>query len=431
LASIDKAIALAQALQRSAPNDSAVLQALARAQGARGDILSETSDIPGAVASLRAEVATWDRLIAMPGVTPALYLADCAATSALGDVLGQDTGLGDVRAALVAYRRCLDLDRRALALDPASIPAQRGLASMQMKVGNAELDLDPNPALQDFQLALQELSALPAAQQEVFSTKRLRAITLRKVAVAYTELGDYTQALPPMEQAMGIDQQLAAADPKDMRSMGDLYRAYSDEESIYEFAANPTLGGHAADRRQNLQQAEACMQQALIWTDKMLRKMPADLDRQAERSQLQAQIVAMREILREPGNTDSLERQALDTLRIDATRDEASPHVLTLAFTAWLEAEPDSLRNPAFARNLAERLVARTRRKAPEGLLALAEALRAAGEPSRSRDAAREGLALLPEPAKNAPIPRVRKLLLLEAADQTDSKQIPQGLRVF
>ena len=43
LASIDKAVALAQALADSAPKDPDVLRGLATAQGARGDILSETS----------------------------------------------------------------------------------------------------------------------------------------------------------------------------------------------------------------------------------------------------------------------------------------------------------------------------------------------------------------------------------------------------
>lgn len=72
LASIDKAIALAQTLAESSPRDPEVLRALATAQGARGDILSETSDINGAVASLRAEVETYDRLISLPNPTPAL-----------------------------------------------------------------------------------------------------------------------------------------------------------------------------------------------------------------------------------------------------------------------------------------------------------------------------------------------------------------------
>lgn len=431
LASIDKAIALAQIMQQSAPADAEVLQALARAQGARGDILSETTDIAGAVASLRAEVATWDRLIAMPGATSAQYLEASKANSSLGDLLGQDTGLADVHAALIDYRHCLDLDQRALVLEPGSMAAQRGLATMQMKVGNAELDLDPYLALPDFQKSLQEFDALPASQQSVVSTRRLRAITLRKIAVAYTELGDYTRALPPMEDAIQVDQQLADADPKDMRSLGDMYRAYSDEADLYAFAANPFLGGAADGRKQNLRHAEKSLQQALTATEKMLRRLPGDLDRQAERAQAEARIESLQQLDQESATGAGAEQQALAALGNQAASDAASPHVLTLALTAWLEAEPASLRDPGRALSLAERLVALTHRKAPEGLLALAEALRAAGEPAKSREIAKEGLALLPAPAKGAPISRVRKLLSLEATDASDSKRIPEGVRIF
>jgi hypothetical protein len=431
LASIDKAIALAQSMQKSAPNDREVLQALAKAQGARGDILSETTDISGAVASLRAEVESYDRLIALPGVTPQLYLDDCSATSVLGDVLGQDTGLADVQAALTAYRRCLDLDRRALALDPAYLPAQRGLANMQMKVGNADLDVDPNLALRDFQLSLQEVDALPAAQQIVVSTRRLRGIIVRKIGTADAELGHYAEAARRIDDAIAIHQQLADADSKDMRSQGDLYRAFSDEADAYELAVNPALSESPVDRRQNLEHALAAQRQALAHVEIMLRKVPTDVDRQAERANLEAHVASTRQLLHQQANLDSAEQKSLDALRSDAARTDASPHVLTLALTAWLQAEPASQRVPQFTLALAERLAALTHRKAPEALLALSEAQRAAGESAHSRATAREGLALLPIPAKNDPVPRVRKLLALEAADASDSRRIPEGVRVF
>ena len=248
LASIDKAIHLALQLQNtSPPSDPAVLHALAEAQGARGNILSETPDVQGAAASLRAEVAAYDQLIAQPGATAELYLQDCAATSSLGDVLGQDTGLADAQAALAAYRRCLVLDHRALDLAPTSLAAKRGIANMQMKVGNAELDTDPNQALSDFQLALTEFDALPAATQATVPTQRLRGITIRKVATAYVELGDYSRAIPYMDESIRIHQHLADADPKDIRNAGDLYRAFAMQACLYEFAANPVLKGPAPD----------------------------------------------------------------------------------------------------------------------------------------------------------------------------------------
>jgi len=418
-------------LQNSFPNDPDVLRALAAAQGARGSILSETPDIHGAVDSLRAEVATYDRLIALPGVTASLYLEDCAATSVLGDVLGQDTGLSDVQAALTAYRHCLDLDRRAVALDPNSIAAKRGLANMQMKVGNAELDLDPNLALGDFQLALQEFDALPVAQQTAVSTQRLRGITLRKVATADSELGDYAQAIALIEAALTIHQRLADADPKDIRNMGDLYRAFEFQASMYESAANPALSAAAADRPRSLQLAEASLRQALASVDGMLRQIPGDIDRQAERANLQVRIADCRHELHEADTVFSDPGPALEKLRSLASSGQASPHVVSLAFTSWFEVEPASLRSPEYTLTLAQRLVALTHRKAAEGLLALAEAFRAAGKPDQSRTVALEGLALLPSPKMNTPIPRIRKLLSLEANDPSKGTAVPGGAEIF
>jgi hypothetical protein len=104
---------------------------------------------------------------------------------------------------------------------------------------------------------------------------------------------------------------------------------------------------------------------------------------------------------------------------------------MSLALAAWAEAEPASLRDPNFTLALAEHLVAVTHHKAPEALLALAEALRADGDPDRSRKAALEGLTLLPTPAGNEAIPRLRKLLLIEANDQSNERRVPGAVKVF
>lgn len=429
LKSIGKAIHLALDLDKTSPSAPTVLQELAEAYGVKGNILSETPDVEGAAASLRA--AIYDRLIAQPGAKAELFLADCAATSSLGDVLGQDTGLADVRAALSAYRRCLDLDQHALYLDPSSTVAKRGIANMQMKVGNAELDLDPNQALNDFQLSLKELDALPAAQQAIVSAQRLRGITTRKIGTAYVELGDYSHAATFISESIRIHQELSDADPRDIRNIGDLYRSYEEESYLYEFAANPVLKQLTADDRSNEVRALASLTKALASVDKLLKATPADVDRRAERANLLVRIQNCRERLQMAGGNWPAAGDALAELRTLSRRNEASAHVITLAFTAWAEAKPASRRDPRFALALAQRLVATTHGKAPEAWLALAEALRAAGDPEQSRSAALEGLALLPAPARNQVVPRVRRLLLVEANDHSSDRLVPGAVRVF
>jgi predicted Zn-dependent protease len=91
--------------------------------------------------------------------------------------------------------------------------------------------------------------------------------------------------------------------------------------------------------------------------------------------------------------------------------------VLELATSAFIKVQPASLRNPQAAVEYAERLVALDHRRTPQYLALLAQAYRQDGQEARAVAAAKEGLALLPEPAAGAPVTRTRKLL--EIALQT------------
>ncbi len=423
VASIGKAIAIGEGLVASNPRDQEALRALANAQASRGEILSETADLTGAVASLRIAAQTYDRLVALPGVKPEVFTEASTVSSTLGDVLGQDTGFADLAAAITAYRKSLDLDARALALDPNFMRARRGLAAMQMHIGNAELDIDPAQALTDFQLALQRIDALPESDQSNLLTVRLRGIIIRKVAAALSELGEYSQATPLFEKAIEIHQHLVDADPKDIRNLGDLKRALEDEATSYEYAADPPLAGplgdqqndRQKDRREDLLAGERTLQRARGTIEQMLRIAPGDADRQADLASLEVRIGVVRQLLHEPGDAMTLTRSGLAALRSAAGKDKASPMILDLVVTSFVRAEPPSLRDPQFAAACAERGVMLTHRKTPAWLLSLAEAYRSAGQIERGRAAAAEGLALLPATLVGAPKSRIRKLLEIEA----------------
>ena len=414
LASIGKAIAIGERLVASSPRDQEALCALASAQASRGETLSETSDISGAVTSLQTAAQTYDRLVVLPDVKPAVFTEASTVNSTLGDVLGQDTGFADLTAALTAYRKSLDLDARALALDPNFMRARRGLANMQMKIGNAELDIDPAQALIDFQLALQRFDALPDSEKNNLLTVRLRGITVRKVATALSELGEYSQASTLFEEAINIHQRLVDADPKDIRNLGDVKRALEAEEDSYEYAANPALAAQSTDRRQNLLAAERTLQRILATLEQTLKMAPGDTDRQAELASYQVRAAAIRQLLHEPSDSVSISRSALAVLRSAAAKDNASPMVLDLVTSAFRRVEPTSLRDPQFVLACAERGVTLTHRKTPVWLLTLAEAYRSTGQVEKARAAAGEGLALLPSWNSGSPKSRIRKLLEIE-----------------
>jgi len=278
IASIDKAIALAIPLAPQGSTDREALRDLALAQECRSEILFGAARTPEAISTMRAAVATYDRVIAFPNVTPALIGDAAAAYGTLGDELGQSgtSSLADSDAALVVYRKTIELDNRALSIDPGFLRAHRGLSILQMKIGSVEMETDPAQALKDFQLALQRADTLPKADQSTYATMRMRSMVQRKEADAMSELGEYTQADALFKQVAAVQQRLAATDPDDLRARADLEVVLNDEAIAFEDAADPALASSPNDRARNLAAAADLFAKVVDITGKMLQQDPTN-----------------------------------------------------------------------------------------------------------------------------------------------------------
>jgi hypothetical protein len=90
--------------------------------------------------------------------------------------------------------------------------------------------------------------------------------------------------------------------------------------------------------------------------------------------------------------------------------------ILDAEVAGLLTAEPAKLREPNLAVACAEREALLTKRKEPDVLQSLARAYRSADQIGLSLATANEGLALLPAVRGGNPVPRMRRLLELEAA---------------
>jgi tetratricopeptide (TPR) repeat protein len=425
LGSIAKALAIAEPLAASDPNDLDALRALASAQQSRSEVLFTTARTQEAIPSMRAAVATFDRLIAAPNTSPALICEAAAATGTLGDELGQSgtASFADSAAALDAFRKTIALDNRALSIDPNFLRARRGLAIMLVKVGSIELDTDPAQALKDFQIALQRLDALPAAEQTTVFTTRIRSQILRKQADALEQLGEYGSAVSLFNQSIRIQSKLAAADPQDIRAQADLGVVLDDEAMAYKDAANPDLAapGPASSpapgiaRRRNLSAEENLLTQVVAMTQSMLKRSPSDDEWKSVLADAQVELGTAQSLLREPNDSAAIAKTGIAALRDLATKDQAAPRILLQAADATLTVEPASLQDPAFALACAKRAVTLNHRKSPSELLILAEAYRATGQIDKSRAAAEEGLALLSPLEPRSVKPNIRKLLEIQA----------------
>jgi len=418
LASIGKALVLAEPLVQSNPRDRDALRALATAQEDRGEVLSETGNPQDAVASMQASVQSYDRLIALPGADIAWFLEASRVNDTLGDVVGEDIGLADVAAAIAAYRKSIDLDNRVVQLDPKDIRALRGLSHMQFKIGNAELDTDPAQALNDLRVALQNTDALPEIERAKLSTVRQRALIVRKEAVALSELGEFSQANPLFEDALKTFQRIAASDSatvKDVRALGDLKRMLADMALSYENAADPVLAEVSGDRRRNLLLARQLLEQEAATIQQILKQDTSHPDWKAELASVQVQIASIRTALHDRADAGPLSNAPLALLRSFAIKDHASVRMIGLYIAALLSDPPSLLRDQQFAVARAERAVALTHRKDTESLLWLAQVYRTTGQAGKSRAAANEGLALLPPVQPGRAKPNMRKLLEIQA----------------
>ncbi len=417
LLSLGKALAIAEPLAGPGSRDQDALRALALAQASRSEILFGTARTQDAIASMRAAVETYNRLIAPPDAPVSLICDTSSAYGTLGDELGQTgtASLADLAGALAAFRQSIALDDRVLAIDPHVLRAQRGLAISQMKIGSVEMDADPAQALKDFEIALERADALPTPEQSGLPTLRMRAMILRKEANALVQLGEYTRANALFAEVTAISQRLVTADPQDLRALADLEVVLDDEARGFEDAANPILALASGDRRRNLSATEKLLNQVAGIFERMLQQDPSDENWKAVLADVQVRLSAIQSVLHSSGDSGALAQKGLATLREIAGKDQASPMILDQAANAFLKVDPASLRDPGFAIVCAGRAVALSHGKKPSLLLTLAQAYRAAGQMEKSRSTAREGLALLPALPPGSMKPNIRKLLENEA----------------
>ena len=416
LVSLDKALVITQSLAASAARDHEALRALASVEQARSEVLWGVGKTPEAVESMQAATQAYERLVAERDATPALICEAGAAYGTLGDELGQPgtPSLGDLAGAIDAYRKDIRLDERALSLDPNFPRARRGLGIVQLKIGNVEIETDPAQALEDYRLAEERFDALPESKQDGLSTLRIRANVVRKKATAMRELGEYAQAIPLFDQALAIQKQIAAADPKDNRSLFDVYVDLTQKAYDYEYAADPALEADPQKRRRDLALAIPLLKEAQSIAVQLLKQNPSNEDRKASLADVQVRLGTAETELQTSDDAEKLAATGLVTLTGLAAKHPDSVWMLDFAVAALLTVKPATLRDPKLAIVCAEREALLTKRKQPSALLSVAQAYRSAGLNKQARTAAHEGLALLPSVSASAPIPRTRKLLELE-----------------
>jgi len=419
LASLGKALVIAQPLAADS-NDRDALRALATVEEARSEILWQTFKLPEAVEAMHQATQSFDALLTDPH-TPATLVAEAAAAyGVLGDEYGAPgtNNMIDPVDALKAYQKAIDLDYRALSVDPNYLRSRRGLAIMGMKMGSVEMENDPAQALKDFQTALERTDALPKSEQNTLSTLRLRGMLERKEANAMEGIGRYGDAMAIFDKEIAVSRKLVEADPLDERSLVDLDVVLDDEAGSYDDAATPALAAPAAnpvaERRRNLAASKNLYAETISILDRLLKLNPANERWQIYRAYAQVKVGTMSVELGEAGDWTALSRQGMERLKTAVWKPDASAMALDDTGNSAVQVEPVALRDPSLAVDCAERGVAMSHRQLASALQSLATAYHAAGQTDKARATAKEGLALLPAYRTGEPKSRVRRLLEFE-----------------
>ena len=417
LASLDKALAIAKAIKLSGSPDREALRALASVEQARSEVLYGVGRTPEAVASMKEATQAFETLVAGRDAIPAQLAEAGGALGTLGDELGQPgtSSMGDLAGAVAAYRRDLELNQRALSLDSTFLRARRALGIIQLKIGNVEFETDPAQALKDYQRAEEYFNALPESKQETLPNLRMRANVLRKKAQAMRELAEYDQAVPLFDQALAIQRKISAADPKDTRSLFDVYVDLTQKAYDYEDAADPALENDPQQRRRELAQAVPLLKEAESIAQQLQREDPSNDRWKTMLADVQVRLGTAQQNLQISDGSEQLAATGLASLKDLSARQPDPLSVLDYEVDALLSVMPVALRDPKLAISCAEREADLTKRKQPGVLLAVAEAYHAAGNAEQAHAAALEGLALLAPVQAGSPKSRTRRLLEYEA----------------
>jgi tetratricopeptide (TPR) repeat protein len=415
LNSIGKAIALAQALAGQNSKDRDALDALAKAQLARSEILLGTAPIEEAIAATQASIATYDRLIALPGVTATELCKAGSAQGILGDEFGisDATSLNDPARALIAYRNDLDLVVRAMRIDANDKSVRRALIVVSLKVAETEAETDPAQALKDTKTGLDRIAALTDEEQQTLKVVRLHQDLLLQEADSLVQLGRYSEANAILAGVIQLHRNLVASDPQDSRALGDLVIDLIEQAQEYELEADPVLGALPGLRQRDLSLAASFYTQEIDVLGRALKLNPAQNDLRILLADAEVHLASIQSELHAGADFSDLANRGLIGFRdlIAANPALQSAAVLDAAAQDFIEVEPASLRNPQRALLYAQRAAGLSHRKKPSILLTLAKAYRATGQPEKSRDAAQEGLALLAQQSPGAPGTAMRKQL--------------------
>jgi serine/threonine protein kinase/tetratricopeptide (TPR) repeat protein len=229
LESYRKALDLAQRPAAAEARDVRSLSTLANAHYKVGDLEAYTGETARAIEDFRKGLGVAARVNAHEPGNPDNYRLLTGGYNRLGDAQLRQ---GEVTSALESYREGLKVAGQWEAGQPGE-RSRLALATGSVRVGHVMLRQgDPAGALESYRRAQKVREELVGQQPNNITYRRDLGVLYQSMAQAFggegrINLGDRAQALAHERKALGLFEELAAADPKSAQARSDLSIAYS------------------------------------------------------------------------------------------------------------------------------------------------------------------------------------------------------------
>lgn len=401
LASLDKGLSCASVLHVSTTDDPAVLEAYGFAELSRSQVLNELGRDAESAAAMQSSLRAFDTLAARSNATSDEIAMTASAYNALANgrnLAGQDDP-DDGQSSIAAWRHGLTLAERELKMDPRHEKGLHAIALIASKIGATIVVSDPAEAVVQLRRSVATWKSLPAAEQELESTRLEEAFGYNWLANALAGMADYAAALDACDEALKRVEPIAASDPKDTKATFYLAGILLTKAHVYELMLNPAIYPNRREDSDHRRQALALLRRTIPLWDRLASVDRGDSTWIAEQAEARARLGTLEYGTAQRKHGELLAKTALTTLRSASNKPNAPLVMLFFAVSDSLSAMPLTLRDPPWTLGAAQRLNDRTHPKKLAYLLLLAQAYRAIGDTASAAETAREALKLL------APVP--------------------------
>jgi serine/threonine protein kinase len=221
IASYQRAIALAEAVQAQAPGDNAAIRTVALAHRQRADVLALTGDKEMALTDAQASADVYERIGRADGATPEDRINVGLASIKLGDLLGNPNfeNLGRAGSANLAYAKALEAFRQLDRAVPNDLRVRRLLGVTLERIGTMHEDAQQwTDAATAYQQSFEIRRALAAREPAHRDIQRDLGVAHEKVANVLFAQRNFAAAADEQRQALAVFEKLAIADPADVNA---------------------------------------------------------------------------------------------------------------------------------------------------------------------------------------------------------------------